>query len=119
MDRAVQDVRAALEVAPQDIQAMALHADVLRLALASGAANRRAEAVAVADELAPKLAGSRHPIQLQALATLQLDTRDAGPDPEVLLRLASTGFRATVFIRACVAASQCAEFLERLGSQQD
>jgi hypothetical protein len=119
MGRAVQDARAAIDAAPQDIPAMALHADVLRLALESGAANRRAEAVAVADELATKLAGSRHPIQLQALAALQLHTRDAGPDPDVLQRLASTGFRATAFIRACAAASHCSGYLERVGSRQD
>jgi tetratricopeptide (TPR) repeat protein len=119
MDRAVEDARAAIDVAPQDIPAIALRADVLRLALESGAAGRRAEAAAVADELAAKLVESSHPIQLQALAALQLHTRDGGPDPDLLQRLASTGFRATPFIRACVAARRCADYLERLGSRQE
>jgi hypothetical protein len=119
MDRAVEDARAAIDVAPQDIQAMALRADVLRLALESGAAGRRAEAAAVADELAAKLVESSHPIQLQALAALQLHARDGGPDPDLLQRLASTGFRATPFIRACAAVGHCADYLERLGSRQE
>jgi hypothetical protein len=119
MDRAVENARAAIDAAPQDVQAMALRAEVLRLALESGAAIRRAEAASVAEELATKLAGSSHPIQLQALAVLQLHTREAGPDPDLLQRLASTGFRATAFIGACVAASHCADYLERLGSRQE
>jgi tetratricopeptide (TPR) repeat protein len=119
MDRAVEDARAAIDVAPQDVQAMALRAEVLRLALESGAAVRQAEAASVAEELATKLAGSSHPIQLQALAALQLHTREAGPDPDLLQRLASTGFRATTFIAACVAAGHCTDYLKRLGSQQE
>lgn len=119
MDRAVEDARAAIDVAPQDIQAMAKRADVLRLALESGATGRQAEATAVADELAAKLTQSRHPIQLQTLAALQLYTRDGGPDPDLLQRLASTGFRATPFIRACAAARHCADYLGRLGSRQE
>jgi eukaryotic-like serine/threonine-protein kinase len=119
LNRAVDDARAAIAVAPQDTQAMALYADVLRLAMETGAADRRAEAAGVADELATKLAGSSHPIQLQALATLQLHTRADGPDPELLQRLASTGFRAKAFIRACDAAGQCADYLERLRPPQD
>jgi hypothetical protein len=112
-------LRAAIDVAPQDIPAIALRADVLRLALESGAAGRRAEAAAVADELAANLVESSHPIQLQALAALQLHTRDDGPDPDLLQRLASTGFRATPFIRACAAVGHCADYLERLGSRQE
>jgi tetratricopeptide (TPR) repeat protein len=119
MDRAVEDARAAIDVAPQDIPAMALRADVLRLALESGAAGRRAEAAAVADELAAKLVGSSHPIQQQSLAALQLHTREGGPDPDVLQRLGSTGFRSTAFIRACAAARHCADYLQHLKSRQE